>query len=73
MPKPISDLRPCPCGETPDSIGVMENGQGGKYMLAIPSCCSEWMLEFHTHYKSGDELKARAEKAWNNAPRGGMA
>ena len=63
-------LRPCPCGETPDSIGVMENGQGGKYMLAVPDCCSEWVIEFNTGYDSGDALKARAAKAWNQATRG---
>lgn len=39
-------------------------------MLAVPSCCGEWMLEFNTHYQSGDELLALAEKAWNEAPRG---
>ena len=63
-------LRQCPCGETPDAIGVLVAGQGGKYALAYPMCCNEWMIEFNTHYKSGDELKALAEKAWNEAPRG---
>ena len=67
------NLKPCPCGKTPDSIGVMENGYGSKYALAVPDCCGDWTLDFNTGYKSGDELKARAEKAWNNAPRGGMA
>ena len=62
--------RQCTCGETPDTIGVQDAGQGAKYMLAVPSCCGEWMLEFNTHYQSGDELLALAEKAWNEAPRG---
>ena len=63
-------LRQCPCGETPDCISVQDAGQGGKYMLAVPSCCGEWMIEFRTNYEAGETLRALAEKAWNEAPRG---
>ena len=63
-------LRQCPCGETPGCISVQDAGQGGKYALAVPSCCGDWMVEFNTRYKSAGELLALAEKAWNDAPRG---
>lgn len=65
----MNELAPCPCGAIPECISVQENGQGWKYMLAVPSCCGEWLLEFHTHYKSGEELIELAERAWNSAPR----
>ena len=63
-------LRQCPCGETPDAIGVQDAGQGGKYALAAPNCCGEWLIEFRTNYEAGETLRALAEKAWNEAPSG---
>ena len=66
----LSELRRCPCGETPESIGVCACSPV-KYCMAIPSCCGEWMIEFRANYAVGDELKELAEQAWNDAPRGG--
>ena len=64
------ELAPCPCGEIPDSLCIQEHGQGGKYMIVMGNCCNEWLIEFHTHYSSEDELRRYARKAWNASPRG---
>ena len=64
-------LARCPCGETPKKLDIVSNGQGGKYAIAVPECCSDWMIEFRTNYKEfdSDECQALAVAAWNGAPR----
>ena len=64
-------LKPCPCGKTPNKLGLNYNGQGSKWAVAYGDCCNEWMIEFRTYYKplDSDECIKLAEEAWNNAPR----
>lgn len=65
----MSDLKRCPCGKTPTSIGTYGYPQS-KWMYAVPDCCGEWNIEFRSQYlDEGPELTALAEEAWNNAPR----
>jgi hypothetical protein len=65
------ELKRCPCGEVPRQISIVDTGSA-KYMFAVPSCCSEWMIEFRTNYHHADtsECRALAVEAWNNASRG---
>lgn len=64
-------LEKCPCGEIPPKLDIVANGQGAKYASIVPSCCSEWMIEFRTNYKEFDssDCMALAIEAWNGAPR----
>ena len=64
------ELKKCPCGKTPKSIGSYQSGGGYKWAFAHPSCCGEWNIEYRTQYSSGEELLELAVEAWNNAPRG---
>lgn len=63
-------LAPCPCGQVPLVLTIVE-GQGCKYAWVVGACCVEWPIEFHTHYKptNSPECMAFAIKAWNEAPR----
>ncbi len=65
-------LKPCPCGQTPTRLGIVDNGQGGKWAAICTDCCGEWSIEFHTDYKPLDspECMALAVEVWNSAPRG---
>lgn len=65
------ELKPCPCGKTPDRLGISDGGQGGKYHFVAGDCCSEWMIEFRANYKplESDECMALAIAAWNASPR----
>ena len=66
----MAELKPCPCGETPDTLHIVDNGQGGKWANASGSCCNEWSIEFRTQYfKDGDALLELATERWNEAPR----
>lgn len=65
------ELKRCPCGEVPKKV-LPECTGSAKYMLAVPSCCSEWMIEFRANYHDIDSeaCQALAVEAWNNASRG---
>lgn len=66
-----NELKPCPCGKTPERLGISDGGQGGKYHFVAGDCCSEWMIEFRANYKpiESDECMALAVAAWNESPR----
>ncbi|MFK5950686.1 MAG: hypothetical protein QM500_18190 [Methylococcales bacterium] len=63
-------LKPCPCGEVPESIHPEYIDQPHKYQYCYPSCCNEWNIEFKAMYVTGAALEGLAIKAWNEAPRG---
>jgi len=62
--------KPCPCGNTPDSLSIYE-GISSKWAWVYGDCCGEWSLEFRTGYNPIDSQECRelAEEAWNDAPR----
>ena len=64
-------IKPCPCGETPDTLCLMDNGQGSKWGNATCNKCGEWTVEFRTKYHSFDskECMEQAIIYWNEAPR----
>ena len=68
-------LAACPCGNTPNELGIMDANQGGKWAYVVPACCSEWLIEFRTNYEALDsaECKFLAREAWNAAPRAANA
>jgi len=68
----MSKLKPCPCGQVPPDFGIEDCGSSPKYAQFVPSCCSEWNIEFRTNYYDYDSEECRklAIRAWNEAPRG---
>ena len=62
-------LKSCPCGETPKSLLLVDNGV--KWAYATGNCCNEWHVEFRTRYNKleSDECMALAVEAWNLATR----
>ena len=67
----MSELKQCPCGETPKTLLVVR-GDTCKWAFVTGGCCNEWHIEFRSNYLDieSPELMVRAEKAWNEAPRG---
>ncbi len=63
----MSELRPCPCGVTPNNLHIYLDG--GKWAWVYGTCCAEWSIEFRTNYSDGEELQKLARDAWNEAPR----
>jgi hypothetical protein len=66
----LSDLLACPCGDIPNHLCI-EEGSSCKWAWVSGSCCSEWSVEFRTHYFKFDDPKLMelAIEAWNNAKR----
>lgn len=66
----MSDLKPCPCGQTPKRLHIYQ-GNCSKYAFAYGSCCGEWHIEFRTDYKELDspECMKLAIQAWDATPR----
>jgi hypothetical protein len=66
----VSDLLPCPCGKTPQSLNIISLNQS-KWGRVSGNCCGEWEIEFRQQYLEIDseECKALAIEAWNSAPR----
>lgn len=64
------ELKPCPCGETPEQLCI-ESGQIDKWAWVSGDCCSEWSTEFRTNYHqlNSDECYDLAIEAWNRAKR----
>lgn len=67
------ELKPCPCGQTPDYLDIQDIGQGTKWAIAVPGCCGVWLIEFRTHYYDfkSEECMNLAIEAWNDATRSG--
>ena len=65
-------LNPCPCGKTPAGVCI-DSVLGQRWVNVSGDCCAGWWIEFDSGYAVGDELIAKAEKAWNEAPRGQAA
>lgn len=65
----MPNLKPCPCGETPKSLRIADNGS--KWAYVSGDCCNEWNIEFRTHYHriETNECMALAVEAWNVAGR----
>lgn len=65
----MKNLKPCPCGEIPNSLLVADNG--AKWAYAYGDCCNEWHIEFRTMYHpiESEECIALAIEAWNEAKR----
>lgn len=65
----MSNLKQCPCGETPDGLLIVDNGS--KWAFVSGNCCNEWNIEFRTHYHriDSDECMGLAIEAWNSAKR----
>ena len=68
----MSELKQCPCGETPTKLHLKDNGQGYKYVSVTPECCGDWTTECRTvNYETQSvETYVNAVKAWNDLPRG---
>lgn len=64
--KRMSDLKQCPCGGVPEQLELQE-GDTFRWLIASPSCCDEWLIEFK-HNSTRDNMN-EAVKAWNNLPR----
>lgn len=64
-------IKKCPCGKTPTKIIIQED-RIAKWSMAFGDCCSDWIIEFRTHYKKpgSPELYKLAVDAWNEMPRG---
>jgi len=65
------NLKPCPCGKTPERLCISDAGQGGKWANVSGYCCGEWTIEFRTSYEALDSDKCMeyAIQAWNESPR----
>lgn len=66
----MKTLKPCPCGEIPESLLVVDNGS--KWAYVCGNCCNEWHIEFRTMYHpiESEECMKLAVEAWNLANRG---
>ena len=67
----LPEIAKCPCGKTPNSLGIMADTSRPKWAFVYPDCCEEWHIEFRANYNHIDsfECKHLAFTAWNNAPR----
>jgi len=75
MSKEETKLKPCPCGETPNSICIPLSHEDLKWVSCSGNCCGEWAIEFRNiGYNKLDspEIMKLAIEAWNNAPRGDL-
>ena len=65
------EIKPCPCGQTPTKLCLMDTGQGMKWGIASGNCCNEWNVEFRTGYNPIDSKECYdiAVGYWNDAPR----
>lgn len=63
------NLKPCPCGKTPNSLLLADNGV--KWAYVFGDCCNEWNIEFRTMYNPIDSEACMelAIEAWNSATR----
>ena len=69
----MTDLKPCPCGKTPEKLEI-DGDEFWRESYVQGDCCGEWAIQYHNHCitdKQEENVK-RATKAWNSATRGGM-
>lgn len=64
----IDELKPCPCGTTPEKL-VLDGPPRSKWMYVSGQCCGEWNVEFRTDWAPDAECYRLAVEAWNDAPR----
>jgi hypothetical protein len=70
--KPDIELRPCPCGKTPEGLFITDHeGGSGKWKYVRGNCCGAWEIEYRSGYLKGVEDLRLAAFAWNQAPREG--
>jgi len=63
------ELKPCPCGKTPDRINYFGDTRQ-KWTEASADCCGEWLFEFKTNYETRkNKIDQMAIAAWNDLPR----
>ena len=67
------ELKPCPCGKTPEKLSICE-GSTYRWRIVMGDCCGEWTIEAGVRDLYGDDdeqkLYDRCAQAWNAAPRG---
>ena len=63
----MSELKPCPCGLTPDSLSI-QSGDTFRWKIISGTCCQEWWIEARIN-DSDPHLDEMAIDAWNSAPR----
>ena len=64
------ELKDCPCGRNPETIGLYGWQPQQKWVIGYGSCCGEWMFEFRASYSKDEaEVLKLAEEAWNKLPR----
>jgi hypothetical protein len=62
------NLKPCPCGETPESLHIDQLGT--KWAYASGNCCNEWNIEFRLQYETdAEEAQKIAADYWNQTVR----
>ncbi len=62
-------IKPCPCGEMPETLHV-QDGSTYRWRYITGSCCGEWMLEVRVPCdKRPAEIYRKCVEAWNTAPR----
>lgn len=69
----VSELKPCPCGKTPERLIVHAEHSCPKWAWVTGSCCDGWGLEFRNDYAWQDspEMMQKATEAWNTMERAG--
>jgi len=69
----MTELKPCPCGQTPTKLVLLDSIDGSKYAYAYGDCCGEWYIYFRRNYINIDSIEciALAAAKWNRASRGG--
>ena len=73
MTNVVDQLRPCPCGKTPERLIVHAEHSCPKWAWVTGSCCDGWGLEFRNDYAWQDspEQIQKATEAWNTMERAG--
>lgn len=73
MQAPTKIRKICPCGEAPTDL-MIHVPQGSKYGIVSGNCCGTWNIEFKAGFpKDNQDLAQKAEQAWDEAPRKGLA
>jgi hypothetical protein len=61
-------LAPCPCGETPSELSIMD-GDTYRWRRVCGNCCGMWEIEVRVN--ALDNVEDECRRAWNDAPREG--
>lgn len=65
----MTELKQCPCGQTPSFLHVVDT-MSGKWINATGDCCGAWSVEGRNDYAIDTKRYENAIKAWNYAIRG---